>query len=102
VLLDIGADVGAIVVEMPSEMVGAEIEVRPAAGDGGGHLTDRPHAHHPHVAVVDRRTSEGTVPSLVFSELPEGTHELVEKGGGPVRATATVTGSEVTQLSWPR
>jgi hypothetical protein len=102
VLLDIGADVGAIVVEMPSEMVGAEIEVRPAAGDGEGHLTDRPHAHHPHVAVVDRRTSEGTVPSLVFSELPEGTYELVGKGGGPVRATATVTGSEVTQLSWPR
>ena len=95
VLLDIGGDIGAMVVEMPADMVGVEIEVRPV-----GHHDD--HAHHPHVAVVDRRAPDGTVPSLVFAELAEGAYELTAKGGGPVQATAVVRGSEVTQLTWPR
>jgi hypothetical protein len=94
VLLDIGGDVGAMVVEMPADLVGIEIEVRPAGHDDG-------HAHHPHVAVVERQAPDGAVPSLVFPELREGTYELTAKGGGPALVTATVRGNEVTQLSWP-
>ena len=98
VMLDIGGDVGALVVEMPREMLGVEIEIRPAdlpvASEHG-------HAHHPHVAVVDRRTPAGPVPSLVFGEVRAGTYHLCDKGGTEVLATATVRGSEVTQLTWP-
>jgi hypothetical protein len=113
VLLDIGGDIGAIVVEMPAAMVGVEIEVRPT----GHHLDDShdvhgdhddhgehgagAHSHHPHVAVVDRQAPDGTIPSLVFPEMREGTYDLVPKGGGPVHVTATVRGNEVTQLTWP-
>lgn len=93
VLLDIGDDIGALVVEMPTSMVGVEIEVRPVGHDGA--------EHHPHVAVVDRATPSATIPSLVFGELREGTYELYEKGGGPVRVTATVRGGAVTELTWP-
>jgi hypothetical protein len=118
VLLDIGGDIGAIVVEMPAEMVGVEIEVRPAGpshqhgdqlgdrhGDRHGHEHDHhgqeAHSHHPHVAVVDRQGPDGSIPSLVFGELREGTYDLMPKGGGPAHATATVRGNEVTQLTWP-
>ena len=98
VLLDIGGDVGAIVVEMPTEMVGVEIEVRRVDDAAPG--LDAEHA--PHVAVVARAAPEATVPSLVFPELREGTYALSHKGGGPAQATVTVTGSEVTHLTWPR
>ena len=50
------------------------------------------------MAVVDRQGPNGTIPSLVFGELREGTYDLVPKGGGPVRATATVRGNEVTRF----
>ncbi len=99
VLLDIGGDIGALVVEMPRELLGVEIEIRPVGSDLA---RDGHHTHHPHVAVVDRPAADGTrMPSLVFGDLREGSYELYEKGGGPVRLTAEVTGSEVTQLTWP-
>lgn len=109
VLLDIGGDIGAIVVEMPAQMVGVEIEVRPVSSERhlAGHLAGQhrshhgEHTHHPHVAVVDRQAPDGTVPSLVFPELREGTYELAPKGGGPANARAVVRGNQVTQLTWP-
>lgn len=92
VLLDIGDEVGALVVEMPPSMVGEEVEVRRVGGPSVDHL--------PHVAVVARPAGHTTVPSLVFGALDEGTYELVPKGGGPVRLTADVRGGAVTQVTW--
>ncbi len=44
VLLDIGGDVGALVVLMPAELTGEEVEIRPAHGhDDDGH----DHDHEP-------------------------------------------------------
>lgn len=55
VLLDIGGDVGALVLAMPAELEGAEIELRPAgrtplsAGDpGAAVLAGHRHDHHHH------------------------------------------------------
>ncbi|MET0521219.1 MAG: hypothetical protein ABW156_04495, partial [Jiangellaceae bacterium] len=42
VLLDIGGDVGAVVVLMPAEMEGVEVEIRPEDGHGRDHH----HDHH--------------------------------------------------------
>jgi len=94
VMLDIGGDVGALVVEMPASLIGVEIEIRPveAAGDAS--------AHHPHVAVVARPTSAGPMPSLVFPDLLDGTYELYEKGTRQVEMTARVHGGVVTQAIW--
>ena len=58
VLLDIGGDVGALVVSMPPAMVGVEIEIAPV---GGSHEHDHGHDHghgHGHgTGTVTGRTS---------------------------------------------
>ena len=92
VLLDIGDEVGALVVEMPGSMVGREVEVRRVGGPSLDQL--------PHGAVVDRPAADTSGPSLVFGELVEGTYELFPKGGGPVRLIADVRGGAVTEVTW--
>lgn len=95
VLLDIGGDIGAVVVTMPADLLGTEVEIRPAGEDGSRH------SHHPHVAVVNRPAGDTRVPSLVFPELPEGRYELHEKGTQVARLTLDVRGGEVTTAAWP-
>ena len=107
VMLDIGGDVGALVVTMPSSMVGTEIEIalrgevrhQHGHGQGGGH--GHGHGHRPHVAVVERPVAAGSQPSLVFPELVEGSYELFDKGAHDVLLTAEITGGQVTFSEWP-
>jgi len=99
VLLDIGDDVGALVVTMPAGMEGVEVEIRPAHGHAPGPAHDHP--HHPHVAVVDRPTPAGQVPSLVFPEVEEGDYGLYLKETDGLRLLVRVTGGEVTSVVWP-
>lgn len=108
VMLDIGGDVGALVVEMPAELVGVEVEIRPVGSPavphehgelGHGHHHE---GHHPHVAVVARPADDALVPSLVFPELTEGEYELYVKPDGEVQLTAQVRGGEVVNAAWPR
>jgi hypothetical protein len=117
VLLDIGGDIGALVVTMPPETLGIEIEIRPVGVADTGHVHGQDRLHHDHshghghdhggehllhVAVVNRPTPEGDLPSLVFPELVTGSYELFEKGHGDrVVLTAQVTGGEVTSAEWP-
>lgn len=96
VLLDIGGDVGAVVVEMPAAMSGLEVEIVPVDAPG-----QHDHAHHPHVAVVDRPVGEDWMPSLVFGEVREGSYVLVHKGRDTPRAPVEVRGGEVTWAVWP-
>jgi hypothetical protein len=101
VLLDIGGDVGALVVTMPASMVGEEVEIRPegAAPRDHGHG----HSHHPHVAVHERPAPDGTrIPSLVFAELTTGRYELYVKGTPHVALRVEVAGGAVTTAAWPR
>lgn len=110
VLLDIGGDVGALVVTMPASMDGVEVEIRP---EGAGHQHDHghdhrhghdhghDHAHHPHVAVVNRPVGGGHVPSLVFPELVAGRYELYVKETADVRLRVSVRGGEVATAAWP-
>ena len=103
VLLDIGGDVGAVVVTMPSSMLDAEIEIRPL--DGGAHSDPHGHVQHhdhlPHVAVVDRLVGGERVPSLVFPEVVEGRYGLCLKGSPEVLLAVEVRGGEVTTADWP-
>ena len=94
VMLDIGGDIGALIVTMPASMVGEEIEVA---------ATHEPTGHHrPHVAVVDRPVAGGgRIPSLVFPELLEGSYWLAPKGTDDVHLTVEVRGGEVTAAVWP-
>jgi hypothetical protein len=117
VLLDIGGDIGALVVTMPESLEGEEIEVVSEEGlaEGApsqrGHEHDHSHGHdhehshgeghRPHVAVVHRPVVGGQVPSLVFPELAEGSYVLVDKGSDVVRLRVAVRGGEVTTATWP-
>ena len=117
VLLDIGDDVGALVVTMPASMAGEEIEIVREGelghqhahvhhhdhdhGHGHDHGHAHDHGHRPHVAVVNRPVQGGQVPSLVYPELVEGRYVLVPKGTDDVRLTVVVTGGEVATATWP-
>ncbi|GGF38591.1 hypothetical protein GCM10011519_10220 [Marmoricola endophyticus] len=93
VMLDIGGDVGALVVVMPSSMIGEEIDV----ADPG----DPPGTPRNHVAVVERPIEGEVVPSLVFPELTEGVWTLMPKGTDDVHLQVEVRGGEVTSADWP-
>lgn len=94
VLLDIGGDVGALVVTMPRAMRDEEIEIWE---DG-----PRPNGVHlPHVAVVDRPVEGGRVSSVVFPSLPAGRYRLAPKGSSRGRLVVEIRGAEVTVADWP-
>ena len=101
VLLDIGDDIGAVVVVMPAEMEGVEVEIRPEHG-ALHHGHDHPHGHHPHVAVVNRPVVGGQLPSLVFPEVREGRYGLYLKETDVRRLTVEVAGGQVASAEWSR
>jgi len=94
VLLDIGGDVGALVVVAPESMLGREVEIAP-----DDEVFDR--VHRPHVAVVLRPAPGGEIASLVFPDLTAGRYALAEKGTTDVRLRVDVRGGEVTSTEWP-
>lgn len=106
VLLDIGGEIGALVVSMPAEMEGVEVEIRPVAArtqlvHGHRHEHTEAHAHHPHVAVVNRPVAGGQIPSLVFPDIVEGRYGLYLKGSDDRVLTVSVVGGEVAVIEWP-
>jgi hypothetical protein len=124
VLLDIGGDVGALVVTVPARLDGVEVEIRPVGDDAetgepsvDQQWTDRHgsddhgagrhehagsgHRHHPHVAVVGRPTAGGIVHSLVYPEVREGRYRLHRLPGGAAALEVDVVGGRVTDAVWP-
>lgn len=125
VLLDIGGDVGALVVTMPASTEDLEVEIRPAGTSAGrlatsndpqpphehGHSHEHAHSHEhghshpgaafPHVGVVGRPAAGGMHYSLVYPSVVAGSYELCPIPGDRVVLTATVVGGEVTEAEWP-
>lgn len=114
VVLDIGGDVGAIVVLMPLAMVGEEVDIVAAGSDlhghedghdhghDDGHGHGHGHGHRDHVAVVRRPLpGGGEVPCLVYPEVVEGTWWLLPKGTNTVVLEVAVEGGRVTEAEWP-
>jgi len=127
VLLDIGGDIGALIVSTSAALDGAEIEILPTGAtphadpDGWSHGHDHAHDHaagtagtghagpgghhHPphllHVGVHQRPGASGPRWAAVFPELHAGTYDLRLRPDGPVRLSVPVTGGAVTQAVWP-
>ncbi len=111
VLLDIGGNVGALMVDLQADMAGVEVGILPTGTPRGHHRVhghshdqdhDHDHAHHqPHVAVVARPTAAGVRHSLVYPELVEGTYDLFVMPDGPVMLTVAVAGGAISSVSWP-
>jgi hypothetical protein len=94
VLLDIGGDFGALILQMPADLDGIEIEICPA---GQEHAA----AVRPHVAVLGRPAGASIVHAAVFPSLRAGRYELYRKSDGPTELTVEVTGGQVTETAWP-
>ena len=114
VLLDIGGDVGAVVLHLPAAYEGAEVAYRregePPATQHHDHPHDHPtghshdHAgvqpHPPHVAVVGRPAGDRLAFTAVVPELVSGRYVLTLPDASEL--PVDVAGGAVTELRWPR
>ena len=106
VLLDIGGDVGAVVLHLPAAFEGAEVayrrEAEPLAAHHHAHPHDHDHVHPhaPHVAVVGRPAGDRVAYAAVFPELFAGRYVLTLPDDGEL--PVEVAGGEVTELHWLR
>jgi hypothetical protein len=91
VVLDIGADTGALILHTPAEMLGREIDVTPASAPG---------AHGTHSLVRERRVSGTTSYAAVYPALPIGDYIIWDDRATPVGAV-TIAGGQVTRHHWP-
>jgi ABC-type Zn2+ transport system substrate-binding protein/surface adhesin len=123
VVLDIGGDIGALIIAATAELAGHEIELRPVGGaalaryqqqaahhhshehdHSHEHGHSHEHSHHPalvHVAVVGRPAGGQLQYSAVFGELTDGQYECYLRPDGPVVLASTVRGGQVTEQVWP-
>jgi hypothetical protein len=90
-VLDIGGEVGALVVHLASVPPGGELEGRPRGDD----------SHRFHTGVHRRPSAQGDVLVAVFPAVRAGRYELLDvKGAADADAIAdvTVTGGQVTEV----
>jgi hypothetical protein len=85
-VLDIGGDIGALVATMPSRSVGTELYLRPE---------DNP-STTVHTGVWERHHAGPGVTAAVFLELRQGTYQVLDEHGAPVRAIEIVGGEVAT------
>ena len=92
VIVDIGGDAGAAVIYTPSELVGAEIEIRAAGAEWDGS----------HTGVHKRQGPGITTTAAVFGSLRAGRYELRIKdtAGTEHPALVVVEGAQVTWVTW--
>jgi hypothetical protein len=92
VLMELGAEVGALILYTPADLDGAEIEIsRP--GD--------PVARRTHAQVRQRHVANVTKYAAVYSSLPAGEYTIWREEDRPA-ATVTVAGGQITSCRWPK
>src|SRR5262249_29781934 len=89
VVLDIGDDVGALVLYTPPEFRGREIEVSPVGDD----------AERVHTEVLERVVNGSTLLAAVYPRLRAGDYRIwIDQPG--LRDRFTITGGAVTEADW--
>jgi hypothetical protein len=88
-VLDIGGDVGALVIHTGPELAEQEIEISPGL-----------YAPRSHNVVHARTNRERTAYTAVFPSVPAGEY-TVWSGDGAPHATVTIRGGEVTEHHMP-
>ena len=87
-VLDIGDDVGALILYADESCLGREIDVTPV-----GH----PQSHQTHTMIRRRRSVDREFVAGVYPELSEGTYTVWSLDGGPL-AEVTIRGGRITEL----
>jgi hypothetical protein len=91
VVLELGDDVGALVLYTPAGLDGREIEIS---------RDDDPGRHRTHSQVRPRHLATVTSYAAVYPGLPAGTYTIWADEHHPA-ATAVITGGRVTSCRWP-
>lgn len=91
VVLDIGQDIGALIIYTNPELSGREIEVS----------LRQSNAKRVHVNVLERRIDGRPLFAAVFPGLHEGDYDVWEDATNPT-CTVTVIGGKVASLDWRR
>jgi hypothetical protein len=90
VVLDIGGDVGALILYTTPEFAGTEIEVSPAGDE----------SRRTHTDVHERRFAGRTLFTAIYPALAAGEYTIWNLDGQP-SGRVTITGGQVTELHWP-
>jgi hypothetical protein len=89
VVLDIGGDIGALILYAKPEADGLEIDISPRGDD----------SHRSHNQVHERRFNGRVCFAAVYPELQAGEYGLWGEGAMPVDRV-TIVGGEVAELDW--
>jgi hypothetical protein len=82
VVLDIGGDVGAVVVYLGAQATGEELDIQPV-GDPAGRF---------HTGIHPRPLGDDVVRVAVFPEVRAGAYELLDEHGAPFAVLAAAGG----------
>lgn len=96
VVLDIGGDMGALIIYTGQEFHGREIEISPVADPDATEPTLRTHA-----AVRERQVHDGVFFSAVYTDLRAGSYTVWRSEDVPA-GQVTITGGAVTEFVWPQ
>ena len=112
VMLDIGGDIGALILHTGPDLHLAEIELSRVDGADanphphahGDQTHDHPHGHthaggRTHVAVRERRGPSGIRYAAIYPALREGEYTVYDTTGAP-RDTVTIVGGRIAELDW--
>ena len=91
VILELGADVGALVLLTPAELDGREIEIS---------RDDAPAGRRTHSQVRPRHLPAGTRYAAVYPDLAAGAYTIWADEHRPA-GRVVITGGRVTNWSWP-
>jgi hypothetical protein len=85
VVLDVGGQIGALILHTPAALAGMEIEI-------GRHA---PGAARTHACVRERRGGQGTSYAAIYPGLPAGEYTIWAPGGHAA-GTVTITGGQIS------
>jgi hypothetical protein len=85
VVLDIGGDVGALMLRVPADLNGHEVDIQP----------DDPGAPRTHSAVRERRLKSGALYAAIYPSLAQGSYTVVASG-----QRFQITGGKITELDY--
>jgi hypothetical protein len=89
VVLDIGGELGALIVHTEPDLHGIEVEISPEGNDGS----------RTHKEVLERRIDGRPAYTAVFDRLPQGQYTLWVEDVARAR-TVDVTGGEIAEIDW--